>query len=516
MARSIASLVLSVVLVATCATAPSPSPGSSAATESTGPSGITSPKPSASPIAPPNPTPFPAATSTPPSEANGWPLTFNSERGFEPVFAPDGTVYLLTGGPDAQLVALDRAGHLMPGWPLEEPPGSDFGSPAAGPDGSAYLEECAGATVGCVVHRLDASGRDRSGWPVELTTAFACSNGGNCAPAGLYVGTDGTAFVSHWRDSGGLQILAIDPSGRIKPGWPVAPGASGGLWWTNVQLGADGTLFMYGIPDDGVQPDSSIAAFGPDGTLRAGWPVSVPDRSGYLLGPQGTIVVWSLIDDIGELCSNPRRTAFTILGPDGRTLPGWPRGSTGYASSPVVDPDGTLYYVSATARVYAHDKSGEVKAGWPVLVPGAWNGCGPQGPALAPDGTIYIVGDEIVALSPDGRTRPGWPYRPTGSLSGPCFDSECFDYRGGVSFGPDGTVYLVVYHGERGNVRAEIIAIDQQGQAKPGWPYPLPFDANTVPLVARGATPDGRLFVGAGYFSPFTLLALDPDGRLSR
>jgi len=515
MFRSKASLVLSVVLVASCATAPTPVPGSSAARESAALPATSSSTPSALSTDPGDPNPVPSATSTPSGPA-AWPLTIESERGFEPEFAPDGTVYLLMGGQDAQLVALDRGGHLMPGWPVGERPGSDFGSLAVGIDGSAYIEECAGATVGCVVHRLDATGQDLSGWPNEIPSDFACSNGGNCAPSGLYVGTDGTVFISHWREVGGLQVLAIDPSGRIKPGWPVAPGASGGRWWSNLELGSDGALFMLGVPDDGMQTEASITAFGPDARPRPGWPVAVPERSVYTLGPNGTVVVWSLIDDVGELCPAPRRTLFTVLGRDGQTLPGWPRGSTGHASGPVLDPDGTLYYISATARVYAHDTSGEVKAGWPVLVPGAGNGCGPQGPALASDGTIYVVGDEIVALSADGQSRPGWPYRPTGSLTGPCFDSECFDYPGGVSFGPDGTVYLIVYHGERGSVRAEIVAIDQHGQVKPGWPYPLPFDANTVPLVARGVTLDGRLFVGAGYFSPFMLLALDPDGQMSR
>jgi len=509
--RSAASLVLSVVVVvAACTTALSPTPGSSAPTESAAPSATTFSTPLALPTAPPDRSPLPPAASTPPGPAE-WPLTIDSERGFEPAFAPDGTVYLLTGGQDGQLVALDRGGHLMPGWPVKERPGSDFGSPAVGPDGSVYVEECAGATVGCVLHRLDAAGRNRSGWPIELPSDFACSNGGNCLPNDLNIGPDGTTFVSHWRESGGLQLLAVDPSGRIKPGWPVAPGASGGLWWADMHLGADGTLFMYGIPDDGVQPDSSITAFGPDGKLRAGWPVTVPDRSSYILGPNGTIVVWSLIDDVGELCPEPRRTLFTVLGPDGQTLPGWPRGSTGYASFPVVDADGTVYYVSATHRVYAHDRAGEVKAGWPAEVLGASNPCTGQSPYLAPDGTIYVVGNEVVAISPDGSPRPGWPYRPLGELIGPPFDSEGGGWSSGPVFGPDGTVYLVVFHSDVTGVRAEVVGLDRQGQVKAQWPYRLPIDPTAGESASLTVSPDGRLLVLGGNL----LLALDPDGGIS-
>jgi hypothetical protein len=362
-----------------------------------------------------------------------------------------------------------------------------------------------------VLHRLDAAGRDRSGWPVELPSDFACSNGGNCQPNDLNIGPDGTAFVSHWRESGGLQILAIDPSGRIKPGWPVAPGASGGLWWEDVRLGSDGTLFMLGVPDDGISAETSIAAFGPDGKLLAGWPVPVPDRSGYLLGPHGNVVVWSLIDDVGELCPSPRRTVFTVLGPDGRTLPGWPRGSTGYALFPVVDADGTVYYVSATHRVYAHDRSGEVKTGWPVAVPGAGNGCGPESPHLAPDGTIYVVGDEVEARSPDGQSLPGWPYRPLGELTGPPFDSEGGGSSSGPVFGPDGTVYLVVFRTDVAGVRAEVVALDRRGQVKAGWPYRLPIDPTAGESASMTVSPDGRLLVIGGNL----LLAVDPDGGIS-
>jgi hypothetical protein len=519
MHRSAGIGLLSALIVASCATSPSPSPTPSVVTRPSSPS-IPPATPATSPV-----TQVPTPAPTPSQITGGWPLTAFSEGGLEPVFGPDGTTYLLSGGRDAQdqyqqsLVALNTAGYLKPGWPIEEPPGSDFGSLNVGRDGSVYVGECRGPDDGCVVHRLATDGREMPGWPSQLPADFACPAGGYCFNR-VEFGPDGTAYLSHWRHAGGLEVIAIDASGAIVPGWPVGPGGQG-VWWSNVQVGSDGTLFILRLPDGSESP-ASLAAYAPDGSPRPGWPVSVPDVGGYALGPQGTVVVWSLIDNAGELCLEPRRTVFTVLGFDGRTLPGWPRGSTGYASSPVIDADGSVYYVSARKNLYAHDRTGEIKAGWPVAVPGAINWCNPMSPYLAPDGTIYVLandqvlGSEVAARSPDGSSRPGWPYRPTGDLSWwPGLDTD-----GGPSFvvpafGADGTVYLVVQQSDLAGSRLEVVALDREGQLKPGWPYRLPIDPTAGEVATLTVSPDGRLFVQGGYGSNYFLLALDPDGRIS-
>jgi len=438
------------------------------------------------------------------------------------VLGPDGTMYLMAGnseGDDRIVIALDAAGHIQPGWPFEARPGSAFATLATGPDGSVFLDECGSPGVGCAIHRLDAEGREVSGWPFDAPTDFACPAGDQCYSSGLDVGPNGTVYVTRTsRRSDELRLIALDAGGDIMPGWPLV---LDGYDWSDKQLGPDGTVYLirrpFGTPTHDptvgvIDEGAALVAFGPNGKPRSGWPVPVPNIGRYLLSPDGDVVVWSLLNDVGELCSSPRRTLFTVLGPDGRTASGWPRGSTGFASFPTFGPDGTLYYVSATYKLYAHDASGEVVTGWPVEVPGADDGCGPASPYVAPDGTIYIAGDVITAVSPDGRPLPGWPYRPAAEMPAPCFDTECYGGHATPIVAADGTVYRMVYRSDPSGVRAEVLALDRRGQLKPGWPYRLPFDANKVGVGIAGLSADGRLFVRGGD----QLLALDPDGRLSR
>lgn len=437
------------------------------------------------------------------------------------VLGPDGTMYLMAGNSQGDygriVVALDAAGQIKPGWPIEARPGSAFATLAMGPDGSVFLDECGGPEVGCEIHRLDADGREVSGWPFDVPADFACPAGDQCYSSGLDVGPNGTVYLTSQR-SEELSLMALDSGGDVMPGWPLV---LDGYDWSDKQLGPDGTVYLirrpFGTPTHDpivgmIDEGAVLFAFGSDGRPRSGWPVPVPNIGRYLLSPDGDVVIWSLLNDVGELCSSPRRTLFTVLGPDGRTARGWPRGSTGFASFPKLGPDGTLYYVSATFKLYAHDRSGEVMTGWPVAVPGAGGGCGPDSPLVTPDGTIYTVGEEVTALSPDGRPLAGWPYRPAAQMRAPCFDTDCGGGYAPPVVAPDGTVYLIVYPSDPSGVRAEVLALDREGDLKPGWPYRLPFDANKVSVGMAGHTADGRLFVRGGG----QLLALDPDGRLAR
>ena len=397
-----------------CAPVASPPANSTTASPVPSPAATTPTAGSATASALPSPSfsPIPSATPSP-RAAGGWPYI---SLIYAPAFGTDGTVFAITetppspNGPRRGLIAFDRGGHVKPGWPVDERKDSYFGPMAPGPDASVYLEECGGPALGCVLHQFGAGGRDLPGWPFRMPADYACPIGGRPCFSFLKIGSNGTAYLTHWRATGGTQLLAIDPSGTVRSGWPVS--LDDKLYWSDMRVGSDGSLFILSNNEESA--DERLWAFTSDGKARPGWPVAVPGVHGYRLGPEGTAVTWALIDDVGELCPNPRRTLFTALGTDGKTLPGWPRGSTGLASGPVISGDGTVYYVSAQGNIYAHDRAGEVKAGWPVAVPGSANGCGSPSPYLAPDGTIYVLGDHVEARSSDGRARPGWPYRQKG------------------------------------------------------------------------------------------------------
>ena len=78
-----------------------------------------------------------------------------------------------------------------------------------------------------------------------------------------------------------------------------------------------------------------IGAFGPDGTLRAGWPVSVPVAVGesvqLLPVPAGGLYVCSWTDGASET---------RLLGSDGALRASWP---VAVGGSAVVGADGSLY-----------------------------------------------------------------------------------------------------------------------------------------------------------------------------
>jgi hypothetical protein len=342
---------------------------------------------------------------------------------------------------------------------------------------------------GCELHLYDAAGREQPGWPTPLLAGW-------CGPENVAAGTDGVAYVACTTEDELTIVSSFAVTGSTQPGWPVE--AEGWVGPSRVLfVGPDHTVFvstMTGADGRGF----SVHAFGPDGRPRAGWPRTLPGAyQGFTLAPDGTVVGW-WYEDLGEevaLDIQAARTKYTMIGPNGRTLAGWPVTSIGTATAPVIGKDGSLFYTSATGKVWGHNRSGNIIDGWPYLPSPGYR----QPPELRPDGRLMFIlkgwtaddgtepDSQVIALTTTGKMASGWPYRTSASLDSPMCCADCdSDFPHAMS--ADGTLYIAPWD-EDG---AEILALDRRGQVVTGWPYRLPPGSRVFELKIG---PDGSLAV---------------------
>ena len=508
--RNAASLLLGVILAA-CAGIPSTSAPSGSSQSSPSPMVVAMPTPQ--PMATPTPsaigrpTPTPSSTPTtrllrdcplPAGATRGWPVAGASE----PVFGTAGVVFAVLrrdywDETSYAIVHLDALGRVKPGWPiclLE--PGGQVGL-AVGGDGSLYATICQPEAGGCVLHRFTVEGDEPPGWPLPLEGMTSCA-----APL---VASDGIVYASCDVRSDDSHLLAgltvaVDPNTGVRPGWPVDVGGQ-------LEMAADGTLYVRawsGYPD--VSP-LTVTALDPNGTLRPGWPRSWPADTFVRLAPDGTLTAWWYENrQGGEGGFVADRTFYALFGADGRTLPGWPRTTGEAASAPGIGPDGTLYYDSVDGDVFALDRRGVVKRGWPVRGVGG-SDLAVSPPFVSTDGSILALDRSgVTALNPGGGRLWSWGPGRSGSLSRCLGATPCAERVDDPPvFEPDGTVYVRAYEwdADTGNSTAAIVALDERGNVRPGWPHRLP-GGPTTPYVA----PDGRLYLAGSK----GLYALNSDG----
>ena len=369
---------------------------------------------------------------------------------------------------------------------------------------------------GCELHLYDAAGRDQPGWPVPPLAGW-------CGPENVAVGTDGVAYVACTTNEERIVVSSFAVTGSSRPGWPVGTkGLAGG-----VHVGPEGTVYV-GVMTGADGRGFSVHAFTPDGRPLPGWPRPLPGAAqGFTLAPDGIVVGW-WYEDLKEdtLDLQAARTKYTMIGPNGTTLPGrWPITSIGTATAPVVTKDGSLFYVSATGKVWGHDRSGNIIDGWPYPL-SQWYP--PEPPELRPDGRLlfirgeYVRADgttpdsEVIVLTTAGMVASGWPYRTNASLAGPRCCTDCYSYFPRVS-AADGTLYIAPWTQDG----AQIVALDRRGRVVAGWPYRLPAGSRVAQLEMGSA---GRIVVTLrglsaqdGYCDPDTThrITLTPAGELA-
>lgn len=117
-----------------------------------------------------------------------------------------------------------------------------------------------------------------SGWPFTPPDALVVPRpgpeteheAGYCpGPLPPAVGPDGTVYLSleaHDSSVGG-SLVAVGPNGRVRAGWPVGLKRAGAEFWT-VDVGPDGTVYALAYePGAGGRSTATLLAIAPDSTI---------------------------------------------------------------------------------------------------------------------------------------------------------------------------------------------------------------------------------------------------------
>ena len=164
-------------------------------------------------------------------------------------------------------------------WSGAGPDGWLPAPPIVSPDGTVFLIE--EAASGLTVVALDPAGEVMAGWPYQAAVHLEWQGrcGGQDTGCGVLrtlpaVGPGNTLHLllaAADKDKGG-SIVAIGPDGEVRPGWPVVlpdPGSA----FRSVAVGPDGTAYAVAVDRVAEPTTATILAIGPDGTIRYRAPI---------------------------------------------------------------------------------------------------------------------------------------------------------------------------------------------------------------------------------------------------
>jgi outer membrane protein assembly factor BamB len=264
--------------------------------------------------------------------------------------------------------------------------GEVWSSPAVASDGTVYFGTMSGVSgegPGNCLYAVTADGERKWRYPT-----------GSWVQSSPAIGSDGTIYVCN----SAAKLFAFTPGGTCK--WTVK--GKGAIWLSSPVISQDGTVY-YGT---NAGPGGSGILYAISRSGRRLWAFEAGSGMNHpaAVGPDGTIYVCT---EEGHL---------RAVDPGGRQLWEFASGSN-IEGSPAIAPDGTIRFACDGGDVFAVGPGGSQM--WSTHIGGIVQ----NAPAIDRDGNVYVLGDALVALGPDGEVR--WTsarddgYSETGPAIGP-------------------------------------------------------------------------------------------------
>jgi tripartite motif-containing protein 71 len=328
-------------------------------------------------------------------------------------------------------------------------------------------------------------------------------------PHGVAVDSSGNVYVA---DTNNYRVQKFTSNGVFTTQW----GERG--WWTGgkfreangIAVDANGNVY---VADEW---NGYIQKFTPDGIYLTSWQVSHPrsvavDASGSVYVAGGGMVYkydtsgnrvasWNAgpggiaVDDLNGrvYVSDKQDDEISKFDLDGNLITTW----TNYydlEDGLAVDGSGNVYACHRN-RIAKYDPNGEVLDEWGRYGSGDGQFKSPQGVAVGPDGSVYVVdtsNDRIQRLAPDGTFLAKWGITSTRSK---------LRHPEGVAIGGDGTVFVA------DTVADRVQSFTNQGVFLSTWdtvdyPSGVSTDASGYVYVSGPGVPDSgsRTVYGSPY-----------------
>ena len=342
-------------------------------------------------------------------------------------------------------------------------------------DGDGSLEVIIGNGMQKQVEVYDVQGNIKVGWPRHL--------GGTVNTAVSVADLDGDGLQEVIVGSSDGFLHALHVAQNRSEDWHVRVGVEAGVYYRFLATPAVADLDGDGSPDIVVPlADGRLYAYEADGTLKAGWPVSIgeiADSFGGQIGNSSPVIADLDGDGDVEIVVGSYDKQVYLFDHSGQLQTGWPFATDDVVvSTPVVadiDPDSDgleVVIASGDSYLYVLDGMGELlwqrATGWTVRsspVVGDMNGDG------APEILLGSDDDQVWAWHHNGDLVDGWPQATTADVvSSP----RLGDIDG------DGAVDVVV-----GSHDGYVYAWHQDGSPVDGWPLATTASVVGAPALAN-------------------------------